>query len=144
MNRIEFHLFLTIFLQKRYKQFFELVRKEISKWLWFDRIDFQYETFTRDRWQKFRKGIQSKQLRFIPKSFTKPFRVNLKKVLDFVLCKSVKNESDSFRFYPGSQFALIHVNLSIRARFNLSPILNPNYSDIEFIRIENLFWIESD
>ena len=80
-------------------------------------------------------------------SYSEMFRTNLKTFWIFARCKSVRNQFISIRsllFNTRHLTEWIRSNFPIRTQIDPNQIFKLNYSDLRFIRIENLIRIHSD
>ena len=96
--------------------------------------------FTVYPWRKFRQGIESERIRAILKSVSESIR----KTLSLVQCKSVKNQSNSFRFNPRLQSGIGMIRIIpkrvelIFNRFVLNEVQNVYQIASEWF--SNRFW----
>ena len=104
-------------------------------------------------WNSFRANqIHSDSFRNLFTRQSELIGVNPKKVFNLVWCSSFKNQSVSIWINPKfliltknqSESIRLNPRLPIRGQSDLNGILNPDNSDLGFIRIERLVRIHSD
>ena len=85
-------------------------------------------------WRKYRIEIHSESIRTVHIHSNICIRTNLKNILYLVWWKTVKNQSDLIRLIPRHQSVWIWTNPKPSFQFR-SIRINPNHSDLGFIRI---------